>query len=538
MLPSHAVKSQEIVFKGNINKREKETRFIYAVEHRGVMLMNLNKGEIDPSGLPVFAANFFYLIDSTGNVIQVYDLGPNSSQRYRVFHMETKGDFFFVYTYYKIFKTLPNSEKITLTNLQYLKFARDGSLRPQFTNLTGTNPYDEYLATHSKNDTTYIVGIDKNKFTVSVSLVTPSQRVVRKEFQLPDRKAFRQFYREDYFPVKDLPENSFETFLHQNKFYVKGNQLVFISDDDGGPVTNIPGNPTASLNRNVTFITRLNLTTGKATVQELRHNFTVKADHNSFLHENNLFSLRFTNDEYSISVVDLPSLREIRKYSQSEIENSVDWSKFIITENTELTSEGLRPEFQRQTRKSSPVIGIHNRNGAQIVLGSMGKEGSGEGVGDVKISSLGYINVAVASSDLAPANMDQPNRYGALDGYGEPIRYGAPIRFGAIGSRNVAEKIAFPLYYVPPEIRTDGRRIYTKIPIDLSTLSLSTSIRPTSIYDEFEQIRVKDTKKKHDNAVFSFENTEAVFLAYFTKPEGSEDVFVVIEKYPRNQNPK
>lgn len=520
MLPSHAVKSQEIVFKGNINKREKETRFIYAVEHRGVMLMNLNKGEIDPSGLPVFMANFFYLIDSTGNVIQVYDLGPNSSQRYRVFHMEAKGDFFFVYTYYTISKTLPNSDRITLTNLQYLKFARDGSLRPQFTNLTGTNPYDQYLVTHSKNDTTYIVGIDKNKFTVSVSLVTPSQRVVRKEFQLPDRKAFRQFYREDYFPVKDLPENSFETFLHQNKFYVKGNQLVFISDDDGGPVTNIPGNPTASLNRNVTFITTLNLATGKATVQELRHHFTVKADHNSFLHENNLFSLRFTNDEYSISVVDLPSLKEIRKYSQSEIENSVDWSKFIITENTELTSEGLRPEFQKQTRKSSPVIGIHYRNGAQIVLGSMGKEGSGQGVGDVKISSLGYINVTVASSDLAPSNMNQPNRYGAID------------------FRDVAEKIAFPLYYVPPEIRTAGRRIYTRIPIDLATLGLSTSIRPTSIYDEFEQIRVKDTKKKHDNAVFSFENTEAVFLAYFTKPEGSEDVFVVIEKYPRNQIPK
>lgn len=507
MLASHAVKSQDIVFKGNINKTEKDTRFIYAIEHRGVILMNLNRGQ---------GIDNFYLIDSTSNVIQVYDIGPNSNQRYQVFHMDAKGEFFYVYAFYTITKTPPNSERITLTNLQYLKFARDGSLRPQFTNLTGTNPYDQYLVTHTRNDTTYIVGADKNKLTVSVSLITPSQQIIRKEYQLPDRKTFRQFFREDYFPVKDLSENSFETFLHPNKFYVQDKQLIFISDDDGAPVTNIPGNPTASLNRNVTFVTTLNLATGKATVQELRHHFTVKTDHNSFLHENMLFSLRFTNDEYSISVFDISSLKEVRKYSQFDIEKSLDWSKFIITENTTLSTQELKSEFQKRTRNSTPVIGIHHENGEQIFFGLMqAGEGGGQKLGDVKITSLGYLLMYYAST-------------------------GHQTEFGGTLYNSTSDKVLMrlPLYYVPPEIRTDGRRIYTKIPIDLSTLSLSTSIRPTSIYDEFEQIRVKDTKKKHDNAVFSFENTEAVFLAYFTKPEGSEDVFVVIEKYPRNQNPK
>lgn len=504
---------QVVVFKGNINKTEKDTRFIYGVENRGMILLNLNKAEIDAlSERPFFAANLFYLIDSTNNVIQVYDIGPNSSQRYRVFHMEAKGDFFYVYTCYTVSKTLPNSDRITLTNLQYLKFARDGSLRPVFTNLTGTNPYDDYLVTHSKNDTTYIIGVNKTKFTVSVNVLTPTQQVFRKEFAFNEKKLFRQFYREDYFPVKDLPENSFETFLHPNKFYIGVNELIFVSDDDGGPVTNVPGNPTASLNRNVTFIIRLNLLTGKATVQELRHNYTVKADHNSFLYKNHLFALRFTNDEYSISVVELSSLKEIRKYTQSEIKNLVDWSKFIITDNTKLTPERLTGEFQTQIRSSLPVIGIHYQNGGQIFFGLMGKESKGQRVGDIKINSLGYLEITFLSANLDPLNRNP--------GMG-------------FESRSATEKIDFPIYYVPPEIRTVSRRIYTKIPIDLATLTLSNSIRPVSLYDEFEQVRIKQTNKKHDNAVFSFENNESVFLTYFTTEEESEDVFVVIEKYPR-----
>jgi hypothetical protein len=142
----------------------------------------------------------------------------------------------------------------------------------------------------------------------------------------------------------------------------------------------------------------------------------------------------------------------------------------------------------------------------------MGKESKGQRVGDIKINSLGYLEITFLSANLDPLNRNP--------GMG-------------FESRSATEKIDFPIYYVPPEIRTVSRRIYTKIPIDLATLTLSNSIRPVSLYDEFEQVRIKQTNKKHDNAVFSFENNESVFLTYFTTEEESEDVFVVIEKYPR-----
>jgi hypothetical protein len=491
--------AQEVVFKGNINMNGRNTRFISGVENNGTILLNVNKDE---------GVDNFYLINSSNEVIQVYDIMSTSEKFYNVIHLTSQGDYFYVYTYYNGFYTPPNSDRIDLTYLQYLKFARDGSLRPQFISLTGTNPYDQYMTTQSRNDTLYIVGVNKTKYTVSVNIITPTQEVIRKEFEFSDKKFFRKFYREDYFPVKDIPENSFETFLHKNKVYVKDHELIFISDDDEGPVTNIAGNPKASLDRNTTFITRLNLLTEKASVQELRHNYTIKAIHNSFLHGADLFTIRFTKDDYSISIVDLQTLKELRRYAQIEIENSIDWSKLIVSENKTLTSTGVKADFQRRISKSIPVIGLHYKNTVEIFFGLLGVDNRTEDgklklheSNDGSISSLGAIQYTSGSADSYTTKITLLN---------------------------------LPMYYVPAAIRRDEKRIYAKIPFEKQTFTLSTSVRPTSTYDELEQLTEKWKGKHESKAVFSFENNRSVFLAYLAIKDGSDDVYVVIEKYQRN----
>jgi hypothetical protein len=462
-------------------------------------------------------ADNFYLIDSSNEVIQVYDIVSTPEKFYNVIHLTSQGEYFYVYTYYKGFYSALNAARIDLTYLQYLKFARDGSLRPQFLSLTGTNPYDQYMTTQSRNDTLYIVGVNKTKNTVSVNIITPTQEVIRKEFEFNDKKFFRKFYREDYFPVKDIPENSFETFLHKNKVYVKDHELIFISDDDDGPVTNIAGNPKASLDRNTTFITRLNLLTEKANVQELRHNYTIKANHNSFLHDTDLFTIRFTKDDYSISIVDLQTLKEIRRYPQTEIETSIDWTKLIVSENRTLTGDGLKADFQRRISKATPVIGFHYKNAAEIFFGLLGVDNRTE---DGKLK----LNLRIGSND------------GSISSLGHFI-----YTSGNVGSYNKPSTLRvenillnLPMYYVPAAIRSDGKRIYGKIPFEKQRFTLSTSIRPTSTYDELEQLTEKWKEKHESKAVFSFENNESVFLAYLALKDGSDDVYVVIEKHLRN----
>lgn len=486
----------------------RNTRFISGVENNGTILLNVNKDE---------GADNFYLINSSNEVIQVYDIMSTSEKLYNVIHLASHGEYFYAYTYYNGFYTPPNSTRIDLTYLQYLKFARDGSLRPQFISLTGTNPYDQYMTTQSRNDTLYIIGVNKTKYTVSVNIITPRQEVIRKEFEFSDKKFFRKFYREDYFPVKDIPENSFETFLHKNKVYVKDHELIFISDDDEGPVTNIAGNPKASLDRNTTFITRLNLLTEKANVQELRHNYTIKANHNSFLHDTDLFTIRFTKDDYSISIVDLQTLKELRRYPQTEIEASIDWTKLIVSENRTLTGNGVKADFQRRISKATPVIGLHYKNTVEIFFGLLGVDNRTEdgklklpartGSNDGSISSLGTIQYTIGY-------VGTPNNPSTL--------------------RTEITLLNLPMYYVPATIRSDEKRIYTKIPFEKQTFTLSTSVRPTSTYDELEQLTEKWKGKHESKAVFSFENNRSVFLAYLAIKDGSDDVYVVIEKYQRN----
>ncbi len=505
---SNLVYAQEVVFKGNINIKGKDTRFISGTENDGTILLNVNRSE---------GADNFYLINSSNEVIQVYDIESSPEKLYNVIHLTSKGEYFYVYTYYKGFYTPPNSARLNLTYLQYLKFARDGSLRPQFISLTGTNPYDEYMTTHSRNDTVYIVGVNKTKYTVSVNMVTPTQEVIRKEFAFGDKKVFRKFYREDYFPVKDTPEDSFETFLHKNKVYVKEQELIFISDDDDGPVTNIPGNPSASLDRNTTFITRLNLLTGKANVQELRHNYTVKANHNSFLYDTNLFTIRFTKDDYSISIVDLQTLKELRRYTQTEIESSIDWTKLIVSENRTLTGDVLKADFQRRISKATPVIGLHYKSDVDIFFGLLGTDNRTE---DGKLK----LNLSIEAS-----------KYANISSLGRLI-----YTSGNVGSYNKPPTLSteyvllkLPMYYVPAAIRSDGKRMYGKIPLQKQGFTLSTSIRPTSTYDELEQLTEKWKEKYKSKAVFSFENDTAVFLVYLTHNEENDDVYVTLEKYLR-----
>ncbi|MEQ1586165.1 MAG: hypothetical protein ABL895_09825 [Cyclobacteriaceae bacterium] len=498
--------AQEMVFKGNINMNGRNTRFISGTENNGTILLNVNKSE---------GADNFYLINSSNDVIQFYDIVSTPEKFYNVIHLTGKGEYFYVYTYYKGYYTPPNSDRLDLTYLQYLKFDRDGSLRPQFISLTGTNPYDQYMTTLSKNDTVYIVGVNKTKYTVSVNIITPSQEVIRKEFELGDKKRFRKFYREDYFPVKDIPENSFETFLHKNKVYIKDHELIFISDDDDGPVTNIAGNATASLDRNTTFITRLNLLTRKANVQELRHNYTVKADHNSFLYGTDLYSIRFTKDDYSISIADLHTLNEIRRFPQTEIENLIDWSKIIISENRTLTGDKLKSDFQRRVGNATPVIGLHYKKDPAIFFGLLGSDNRTE---DGKLK-IGYAS----------------NHDGSISSLGA-IRYtsgnvGSTMQTNTLRTESIL--LNLPMYYVPAAIRINEKRIYGKIPFERLNFALSTSIRPTSTYDDLEQLTEKWKDKYESKAVFSFENDGAVFLAYLSVKEGTDDVYVIIEKHLR-----
>jgi hypothetical protein len=513
-LITHYNYAQEKIFTGNININEKDTRFIYGVEKNGTMLLDVNESE---------GIDKFFLINSKGEVIQVYNIGFSQGKVHNVVHLNAKDDYFYVYTFHIGYFTQPNGDRISLTHLQYLKFAKDGSLIPEFTILTGTNPYDQHMTTFSKNDTTYIIGVNKLKYTVAVNIITPKQEVIRKEFALSDKKIFKKFYRVDYFHVKDLPENSFETFLHKNKVYLHNKELVFISDDEDREEGSL--NTNSSLDRNTTFITRLNLVTGKSSVKELQHNYKAKANHNSYLHGNDLYTIGFTNEEYSISVIDFETLKELQKISQAEIENSIDWSKLIVSENKTLFGDLLKADFQKKIDNSTPVIGLHYKNDTQIFFGLLGNYNRTEG-GNVKlkikiedkdgnISSLGQIN--------------QSSRTTSTSGITNP--YGPNNSPSFFQSENVLIKL--PMYYVSASIRSDGRRMYGKIPFQRQGFKLSTSIRPTSIYDELDLITEKWEETHDDKLVYSFENNEAVFLAYFQREEKTEDVYVVVEKYPR-----
>ena len=75
--------------------------------------------------------------------------------------------------------------------------------------------------------------------------------------------------------------------------------------------------------------------------------------------------------------------------------------------------------------------------------------------------------------------------------------------------------------------------MYGKIPLQKQGFTLSTSIRPTSTYDELEQLTEKWKEKYKSKAVFSFENDTAVFLVYLTHNEENDDVYVTLEKYLR-----
>lgn len=506
--------AQEKVFKGNISLEEKDTKFIYGIEKNGTTLLDVNEAQ---------GVDKFFLINPKGEVIQVYDIGFNQGKVHNVIHLNAQEDYFYVYTYHIGSFTQPNAERISLTHLQYLKFAKDGSLRPEFMNLTGTNPYDQYMTTQSKNDTVYIVGVNKEKNSVAVNIITPKQEVIRKEFDLSDKKIFKKFYRIDYFPVKDLSENSFETFLHKNKLYLHNKELVFISNDEDRESGSL--NTNASLDRNTIFITRLNLVTGKSSVKELRLNYQAKANHNSYLFGNDLYTIGFTNEEYSISVFDLETLKELRKFSQAEIESSIDWSKLIVSENKTLFGDQLKADFQKRIGNASPVIGLHYKNDPQLFFGLLGNYNRTEG-GNVKmkikiedkdgnISSLGQINQSSRTiSNTGITNPYSPNNSPSY-----------------IQTENVLIKL--PMYYVSASIRSDGRRMYGKIPFNRQEFKLSTSIRPTSTYDALDQLTEKWEESHESKLVYSFENNENVFLAYFQKGKRKDDDFVVVEKYPR-----
>jgi hypothetical protein len=305
--------------------------------------------------------------------------------------------------------------------------------------------------------------------------------------------------------------------------YLHNKELVFISDDEDREEGSL--NTNSSLDRNTTFITRLNLVTGKSSVKELQHNYKAKANHNSYLHGNDLYTIGFTNEEYSISVIDFETLKELQKISQAEIENSIDWSKLIVSENKTLFGDLLKADFQKKIDNSTPVIGLHYKNDTQIFFGLLGNYNRTEG-GNVKlkikiedkdgnISSLGQIN--------------QSSRTTSTSGITNP--YGPNNSPSFFQSENVLIKL--PMYYVSASIRSDGRRMYGKIPFQRQGFKLSTSIRPTSIYDELDLITEKWEETHDDKLVYSFENNEAVFLAYFQREEKTEDVYVVVEKYPR-----
>jgi len=492
MFVPNLVFAQEVVFKGNININGKNTRFISGTENNGTILLNVNRSE---------GADNFYLINSSNEVIQVYDIASTPEKLYNVIHLTSQGDYFYVYTYYKGFYTPPNSTRLDLTYFHFLKFARDGSLRPEFKSLTGINPYDQYMMTLSNNDSLYIIGVNKDKFSLTINIISPTQEIFHKEFKFSDKKDFRKFYREDYFPVKNLPENSFETFLHKNKAYIRGSELIFISDDNDGPVTKVAGNELASLNRNTTFISRFNLLSGKVSVQELRHNYTIRTNHNSFLYEDNLFSLRFTKEEYSISIVDLLTMKEIGGYYQNDIENAIDWTNLIVSENKTLTGDKLKFDFNRRTHNSVPVIGIQYKDAPSILFGLKDRNPRIE---DGKLVIGGANNVYLTS-------------------------------LGAVINSTDAEYILLklPMYYVPAAIRAPEKRMYSEILYNIEKLTLLGSNRPLSIYDELEQLTEKWKDKHESKAVFSFENDTAVFLAYLTLNEGNDDVYVTLEKFLR-----
>lgn len=495
---------QEAIFNSNLNVKAKDTRIISGIEKDGTILLNVFEGE----GL-----NKFYLINDKRQVIQYYDIISRENLRH-VIHLSAVEGSFYVYTYQKGYHTSPTGLRQDLNYIQYIRFSNDGSSRPVLTNLTGISPYEKPMVSMQRNDTLFIVTFNDKNFTASVNIISPEQKVTRKEFSFQDRKTFKRFYRENYFPVKAQSENSFETFLHKNKVYLSGKEVVFISDDDEGNVSRVDGNPKASLDRNVVFVTTLNLETNKASVEELKLNYSIKAEHNSYLYKNYLFVVGSTRLDFSLSVYDYPSLVEKRKFSQGEIESKMDWSKIIVSNNKTMTGSVLKSDFNALMKKGTPVIGIHDADTLCLVLGLFTFE-------DDRLK-LSYSSIAGMTS------------YGFYEvrggGSAQPINNSMT----STDFPTIVKPIQLPFYFVPAAARPIvERRIYGNLVIDINNLSLISGLRPNSIYDVLELQTEKMREKKRSMAVFSFENDKFVFISYINKEDETDDSFIIIEKYAR-----
>jgi len=488
LISVNVVFGQEVIFKGNINVKAKETRIISGLENNGTVLLNVNEGE---------GSNKFYLISNDGRVIQYYDI-ISREKFFHVIQLAAIEDYYYVYTYQESYYTSPNGVRQDLNYIQNLKFSKDGSTRPVLTNLTGINPYDKYLVSLNRNDTIFIVGFNEKKNSASVSMVSPDQRVTRKEFNFSDRKEFKRFYRENYFPVKNLQENSFETFLHKNKVYLKGTEIVFISNDDSGNVSRIDNNPKASLDRNAVFITSLNLETGKASVNELKLTYSIKADHNSYLYRDYLIVMGSTRMDFSLSVYSYPSLIEKRKFSQNEIVSVIDWSKLLVSNNQTTSAIELKDNFNILMKKGSPVIGLRGTDTLSFMLGLFDHEGAQLTLGKNYFTGL--------------------TSYGLYNYRGDFLYKPRQL----------------PLYFLPSAARPIyERRIYGEILFNIDKLEIVSGVRPNSIYDLLELQTEKIREKSYSMAVFSFENEDYVFIAYISKVDKMGDSYIFIEKYNR-----